>query len=57
MKKDWLEKDFDKKRKEKTNLKKCPNCGKYLDYEKIGYMRYGFICNNLSCNNQLNRNI
>ena len=50
-----LERDFDKMKKEKDNTKKCPICGKYLEYENIGYLRYGFVCNNIHCTNDANR--
>jgi len=55
MEKHWLEKDFDERKKEKDNTKKCPVCNKYLEYEKIGYLRYGYVCNNINCNNSCNR--
>jgi hypothetical protein len=53
----WLEKDFDKRKKENEDKKiKCHVCGNYLEYERIGYLRYGFVCNNTNCHNDVNKN-
>ncbi len=50
MKKHWLEQDFSERKEEKINTKKCPKCNQYLGYERIGYLRYGYVCNNIHCN-------
>jgi len=39
----------------KDNAKKCYKCGKCLDYESIGYLRHGYVCNNIYCSNDVNR--
>ena len=53
--KNSLEVDFKKDKPLKDNTKKCHKCGKYLDYDRIGYLRYGYVCNNIHCNNDMNR--
>jgi len=50
MKKHWLEQNFSECKEEKINTKKCPKCNQYLGYERIGYLRYGYVCNNIHCN-------
>jgi ssDNA-binding Zn-finger/Zn-ribbon topoisomerase 1 len=50
----WLEKHIEK-HKDEYKDKVCPVCGKPLTHESIGYMRYGYVCNNISCHYNPNR--
>ena len=56
MEDNWLARSIEK-RKEKGELKDliCPVCGKALTHEKVGYMRYGYVCNNIHCSYHPNR--
>lgn len=54
MEDNWLEKHI-KKHKDEYKDKVCPACGKPLTHEEIGYMRYGYVCNNIHCSYSPNR--